>query len=429
MQTYEGFMPSDLSITSYGHCYYVLILAHLVKSGISNSDDEITACLNFSEHLAYQIYKNGAGKHPIGEESFDEFLVEYKNNYVIRDSTVNRMLDRNYGIVARNGQFRNPYMYYYFLGKYLAKNSERCKDIIEEMCDRSYVTSNCLALIFTIHHTNDGEIIDEILLRTMCALDDIEPSVLDRNEAKVFEDIVMAIPSEVLSDKSVQAERNKIRKKRDNVEDEGLGELDDRGDKETVDSMNDAYRIMKNTEVLGQILKNKYGGLERDKIVEIIETIADGRLRLVGMFLGHQVINNSATFFHKKNPEVGIDEIKRLLRAVSFFWTMYNVEQAVSALNKPELRSLVEEVVAKRDTPAYDLIGYFLQLDTVEKFAKMERRQLKKLLKKHQYEFFKKVISIRTQWYLNSHRVETRIEQAVCSLLGVQYRPRLKRLE
>ena len=33
LQTYEGYMPMGLSITSYGHCYYALIVASLVRAG------------------------------------------------------------------------------------------------------------------------------------------------------------------------------------------------------------------------------------------------------------------------------------------------------------------------------------------------------------------------------------------------------------
>ena len=89
---------------------------------------------------------------------------------------------------------------------------------------------------------------------------------------------------------------------------------------------------------------------------------------------------------------------------------------------------MLKKLLRKR-TPGLYLIGYFLRLDTVEEFSENERRQLKKLLDKHRYQFFNKVISIRTQQYLNTHRVHTPMEQAVCSLLGIiKYRSRLKRL-
>ena len=415
--------------TALGHCYYIMILAHLLKSGVSETDDEINACLNLSEYLAFEIYRKGESDHRIGEESLDEVLVEYKSNYVIKESTLNRLFDSNYGIVNRRGQFRSSYMYYYFLGKFLARNGDKHGDIIERMCDRSYITANCLTLVFTIHHTSDGRIIDDILLRTMCALDEVEPSVLDREEAEVFEDIVAAIPSGILSGDTVEAEREKVRNERDNEDDRGLSELDEKNNDESVHAVNDVYRIMKNTEILGQILKNKYGSLERRKVAEIIETIADGRLRLVRLLLGHQKeMNEIAGFIHKGKPTIGLDEIKRVLRFICFLWTMHNIERAVGALNKPEIRSLVEEVVSRRDTPAYGLIGYFLRLDTIDDFSDSERRRLNELWGKYRYEFFRKVISIRTQIYLNTHRVQASVEQAVCSLLNVKFQPRLKKL-
>ena len=77
---------------------------------------------------------------------------------------------------------------------------------------------------------------------------------------------------------------------------------------------------------------------------------------------------------------------------------------------------------------AYDLIGYFLRLDTIEEFSKNEQKQLKDLLNKHRYDFFRKVISIRTQRYLNTHQVRTPVEQAVCSSLKIRYKPRPKKL-
>ena len=76
----------------------------------------------------------------------------------------------------------------------------------------------------------------------------------------------------------------------------------------------------------------------------------------------------------------------------------------------------------------YDLIGYFLRLDTIEEFSKNEQKQLKDLLNKHRYDFFRKVISIRTQRYLNTHQVRTPVEQAVCSSLKIRYKPRPKKL-
>ena len=431
LQTYEGFMPDDLSITSYGHCYYVLIIAHFVKSGIAKSDDEINACINFAENLAFEIFSESPESQSIEQDLFENFKQRYGKRYIaLKESLLNRMLDSEYGVISGTGQvnFRNPYMYYFFLGKYLAKNSEGHKEIIANMISRSYITSNCLTLIFTIHHTNDYQIIDDILVHTMCALDDFPPSTLAHKETRVFEDIVKAISPQVLSGKSVESERESERKERDRRESHAPGDSGDSSD-ESMAVVNDAYRIMKNNDICGQIVKNKYGSLEREKVVEIIETIADGGLRVVQLLLADQKeINDFAIHIHERAPDMDIGGIKQLIRVLSFLWTMNNVEKIVGALNKPEIRSLVEEVVEKKNTPAYDLIEYFLRLDTMEEFSDADRKQLKILLKKHRYLFFQKVVSIRTQRYLNTHRVRTPVEQAVCSLLNIKYQERIKQL-
>ena len=144
-------------------------------------------------------------------------------------------------------------------------------------------------------------------------------------------------------------------------------------------------------------MKNKYGSLEREKVAEIIETIADGGLRLVRLILGYQnEMNDFAVFVHKRNPELDVEAVKKAIRLLSFLWTIINIEKIVGALNKPEIRSLVEKVVANKNTPAYELIEYFLRLDTMQEFSDKDQEKLRLLWNKHRYPFFQKVISLRT---------------------------------
>ncbi len=423
LQTYEAFMPSSLSITSHGHCYHVLIIAHLLKAGISRSDDEIDSCLNFSEHLAFHIHQTNVAGGAIGASAFDAFVAEYESTYVLKRSTLNRLCDLEYGIVVRSrGGFRSPYMYYFFLGKFLSKHSEQCRETIERMLEHSYVRSNRLTLIFIVHHTNDSGIIEDIVLRNMCTLDDVAPSTLARDEARVFESIVTAIPKEVVSHDSVEVERERTRRQRDADEEEAGYE-----EGESISVVNDVYRILKNNEILGQVLKNKYGSLERKAILEIVEAIADGGLRLVRLLVGSQEeMNRIAVLVHKRRPALDLERVKNAIRMLSFLWTMSNIEMIVEALNKPEIKDLVGEVVGRKKTAAYDLIEYFLHLDTADELTTEDHKRLRLMLAKYKYPFMERVLSLRTQWYLNTHKVRVGVEQAICAELGVRYRPRLK---
>ena len=419
LQTYEAFMPDNLSITSYGHCYQVLIIANLVKAGISREDSDINACFNFAENLAFKIYQNSKLHTPV-KLDFEEFVMEYKSKYIISDAILSRLKKDDYGIISNDGSFRTPYMYYFFLGRFLSKGNQENKDIIAKMCKQSHVSSNYLTLLFVIHHTNDNEIIDDILLRTMCALDSIDPAKLDQNETNSFKGIVDALPENILSRRSVEEERKKERERRGINND--LTESEDRSEGQIgEDPVNDIYRILKNNEIMGQVLRNKYGSLEKPKIQEAIETVADSGLRLVKLLLDKDWIADSAHYIHQKYPDHDIKEIKKVIQYLSFLWTMGNIEKIVTSVNVPEIREIVHEVVRQKSTPAYDLIGYFNHLDSVEKLTDGVKRELETLLKKHNDFFLRRVLSIRTQRYMNTHRSKVSIEQSVCSLLKIEY--------
>ena len=104
VQLYEGFMPDDLSITSHGHCYHVLICASLVKAGILSKDieneatrDSIDTCFNFAEKLAFKIYQDGKLRTPT-KSDFKKFVDKYNDKFIILNSTLNRLKEPDYGI-------------------------------------------------------------------------------------------------------------------------------------------------------------------------------------------------------------------------------------------------------------------------------------------------------------------------------------------
>ena len=425
LQTYEAYMPTNLNITSYGHCYYALIVASLDRAGISNEDADINPCFNFAEHLAYEKHLHLTRS---SQEDFDFkiFTTEYRKKYFIADATINRLMHEDFGLMNQDGQFRSEYMAYFFLGRRLASDTPANKDIVKMMCDDIYVPSNYLTLLFTIHHARELEIVDEILLRTMVSLDDIAPAQLTRSETGRFADIVSQLPSNVLSSASVEAERQQERSRRDEVaemaEDASDDDKDNAGDN---DAINDVYRVLKNNEIMGQILRNKYGSIERIRIEEIIGVMAEGGLRLVNSILRDEgEISGMASYVKAKNPTYDIEDIKRDLGMFSFFWTMMNVEKIVEAVNVPEIRAAIRSVAASMDNPAYDLISYFVLLDSEPKLTDEIRDQLAALLKKHRDPFVKGVLSLRTQWFMNTHRSSAQLEQSVCALLGIRYVPR-----
>ena len=420
LQTYEGFIPDELSITSYGHCYQVLILTNLRDTGIPYDDKSINTCFNFLESLAYRVFENNKQQAQI-KFNFDVFVDEYEKNFIIPNAILNRLRKDDYGIVNNDGSFKQSYMYYFFLGRYLSRRDTDNDEIIMEMCEHSYVASNYLTLLFIIHHTNNNDIIENILLGTIYSLDAICPATLNQIETEIFQEIVSELPKNILSDHSAEEVRQKERELREIAE--GLVETEDELEyKIDEDPVNDIYRILKNNEIMRQILRNRYGTLEKSRIKEVIETVTESGLRLVKLGLvDKDWITNTVKYLQKKHPNLGFDKTKRLFQFLSFIWTMINIRKIVSSINVPEIKEVVSEVVQQKATPAYDLIGFFNRLYSGEELTNSAKKELENLLKQHNDYFFHRVLSLETQYYMNTHRSDREIAQSICALLGIDF--------
>ena len=129
-----------------------------------------------------------------GPYDFEGYVTQYQGRFFIGRSTINRLKDSTYGIIGDDGMFRTSYMYYYFLGRFLAHNRSLADETVRRLCEHSHREENHLTLMFIIHHTTDSSIIDDILLQTMCTLDSVEPAKLNRDETKRFSSTVLALP-------------------------------------------------------------------------------------------------------------------------------------------------------------------------------------------------------------------------------------------
>ena len=235
-----------------------------------------------------------------------EYIKKYEETFFIRRSIINRLKDPANGIIDDDGMFRTSYMYYYFLGRFLAYNREIGDPIIHGMCEDSHREASYLTLLFTIHHTTDSSIIDDILLHTMCTLDSVEPAVLNREETQRFNSIVGTLPEDILSTDSVEEARAEERATQDALDRRRDATGDAIGDTPEDSPVNAIYRILKNNKIMGQILRSKHGNLERSKVKETIEVVADSGLRLVNYILGsEEEISEMALFIKGSASRLG----------------------------------------------------------------------------------------------------------------------------
>jgi TIR domain-containing protein len=435
LQTHELFMPRDLKITSYGHCYYALIIAHLIKSGIDPTDENINPCFNFARNLAYRIYLGQSKEQTISASEYADFLVKYNEKYIIRQSLVNKLfsstgiLDKNDGATVG---FRVPYSYYFFLGSYLAQNYDANQELLSRMMEMNYVRENTMALTFAIHHASDSKLLDDILTHTACIVDQFEPAKLNETETQVFNELLETIPKKILSDRSIEEERAIERDKMDQKE---VAESTNEPEDNNSPTVNDVYVSQKNIEILSQILKNKAGILEKDKIEEIVQIICDAGLRLISIFLcDEEELQELTEFIEEKysglvgfkrthDYDKDIRGLSKVVRLTIFIWTMNNIEKIVTAVSKPELRGIIQNIRDRNETPAFDVIHYFYSLDVSDSFGEDEKRHLQALLEKYDSKdlsFLQRILSLRTQHYINTHKIRAPLKQSVKSLLEIE---------
>ena len=427
LESFDTFTPGSVPITSFGHCYYALIVSRLLHAGIG-SDDAMNTCFNFLEQLAYDTYIRTIGG---GDSQVDlsDFATSYRQDYIIHDAILNRLAHPEFGVIDAKGIFRNDYAYYFMLGKYLANNQNNNNDIIVDLCDNSHVENNFLLILFTIHHTNDNKLIDDILLRTMVAFDDVKPAELSKDETASFGRILGALPESILPDESVAQVRAMSREAHDEFMELGDNEDDSVSDEESFAPIDNMLKIYRNSKIMGQVLRTKHGNINIRKLEEIIQTIAEAGLRLVRIsLLDEQQISRVKDMVREQakeiDPEVeNIDEQKLALSIeyLMLLWVLINIQQIVSCVNVPEIEIVLKRIVEEKNNVAFDLIGYCVMLESCSKLTWRERNALAGLFDKYDDLFVRRFLSFATQAYMGAHSGDAPVEQSVCALLGVKY--------
>ena len=443
LQTFEGFMPQNLQITAYGHCYQALITAQLVNIGIQKED--IDSSLTFLSYLAFQIFQNGG---ECSKDQFEQLLIDYKNQYIIKESVVNRLINNNSSIIRNyNGgyKFNYPFIYYFLLGNFFARNYETHKDLIEKIAEKSYLKDNAYILIFTIHHAQDNDLIDTVLIHTACTLDGISAATLNIEETKLLETALLELPEKIMSKHSVDDERRSEREQRDKIEANSDNDVETNNkyeaDELIEEGMNEIYKSLKNMEILGQILRNKYGSLRRDKIEEAIEFVTDAGLRLVTIVTDGNGIQSLEGFFIKMidNANIPEDDKKKIedflirqIRTMVFINIALLLKKIVVSIRKPELLEIVEKMYQEKNTPAYDLLYTLFLLGTSENLSSQNVENITDTIDKFEKSnntVAHRFISLSLQQYANTHQIHRSLREKIFNALKIRYRPNPPRLK
>lgn len=406
LQTHEAFMPQNLEITAYGHCYYALIYAQLMRLNIEQG--QVGPCLNFLSWFAHKIRLSSSEQNLVGESDFELLLEQYQEDFFIKGTTINRLFDEYCPVLFRRNKevgFFWSYSYHYFLGHYLSEHYEDNREMIAEMVERSYTRHNSLSLIFVIHHTSRLETIEDILLHTRNSFDGQLPVRLDLNEVRVFKELLQKLPDDIRSERSVREERRAERNRLD------VMDLEDAEDYEESPNalQNDLYRALKNMEVLSQILKNKHGSIQKEKLSEIVEAIVDAALKIARIcLLDESRIDDFAKYIEERfEGREDLSNLREGVRCLIFLLIVGCLEKAAFLISIDEIGELVDDLRRRKATPAYDLVHFLYSINVADPFSHFHRKLLGETIRRNvENDVVKRILTWRVQRYFNTHDVE-----------------------
>jgi nucleoside phosphorylase len=442
LQTLELFMPSNIRITAFGHCYQALVTAQLIKKNIKVED--IDSCFNYLKYLAQDIFSKAKLNEIYNQEIYKRFQEVYKSRFNITDALINKINNNDYpilSILSNQVSFQYTYIYYYFMGMYLA--TEEKGDILNDVFENIHLKENAYILIFTIHHSQDRSLLDDIRLHCLCSFDKLPVAQLTTHETQFMNNLIAELPQSIISDKGI-ANNRAIQRERKDISDDHINSEEIKQDPEVNLTILELKKGMKLIEILGQILKNRAGSFEKQEVSDILEETIDLGLRMLNLFLADCKKEEFKEWLSKKLQDAEeklekeklrkYDDAQRrdfVERTIQFFGhvlTIGMLNRITDSITSEKIITPLELLSQKRKVPAYDLINFNVQLSQrgINDLRGVPVNEIKNL----KSEFFlsnnfwaEKVLSYYVQNYLNTHHMNFQDRQKLFRLLNLKYIP------
>lgn len=450
--------PLDQEITSQGYCYQALIYMYLRKQGVRN--DEVDTYMNFLSEFAFYFFRKQ--KHELTADDFRNFMKTYVQTYnlPISESTLLDKL-RATQIIAvdslNNYSFNYPYLYYFFVAKYLAEHSEANIDRIVSIVANLHTDENAHIAVFISHHAKNTAFLEEIILNSMCLFDKYKPATLDREELSFFDGQASNIVEAVLppADSTPERERTHRLANEDlseQVEVKSSAQPKKQTPEEYDELARELRRSIKTVEVMGQIIKNRAGSLKKENIEQIFEQAMKTLLRILSSFFAliqresaqKEIVSYISARIEKHIREKSKGQSQEKHRIPSreqleilsknIFWNtnftvVYGfINKIVHALGSNKLVAVVEKVCDTENTPAAFLVKHGilmwydknLRVDPIateinkEQFSQIAKRVMKFMIANH--------CAMHAVNYKDKQKIEQRVGIPVKKLLANKLR-------
>lgn len=398
---------SKAEVTSYGYCYQALIYLLLRYNGVN--EKEIDSYFNFLTHMSYYMYRTGNTE--MSQERCIDFFKEYEKDYVFKPG-----IDIALGLLVESGimqrdhfgsiSYKYPYIYYYFVSKCISDFALADNELITKLCANIQEKENSFILLFLTHHTKDDKVIEEILLNTMCTMDEYKPIQFSREETGFMDHVIGSVTELVLEEIEPEAYRNNILRKKDAYEQDELSSKKDIkiNSTETKPCEDHAFLIKKaivSININGMIIRNRYGSIKKDRLGEIIEAVYLLNFRMISFVMKYmlddtvisgivenvkELLRDSGSLSNEKMPskEQIRDGAQKVISSLLYMINYHIMEATSYSIGNENLIKMYENTASNNGgDPAYLLT--FMIKNKVNRFDVSEMKKLANRFKDNKF--------------------------------------------
>ena len=181
------------------------------------------------------------------------------------------------------------------MAKFIAENIDKEKKLVDRIINNLHKDENAYITIFVAHHSKSNYLLDELLLNAEILFEEYKPATLDSQELSFFDQHEDKIIKAVLPayQNSVGEERSKLlveKAKREDVRKESKQDFEEDKVNETSELARELRRSIKTVEVMGLVIKNRAGSLDKNRLEHLFEQGLKVHLRILSSFF--EIIKN-----------------------------------------------------------------------------------------------------------------------------------------
>ncbi|MDD5679454.1 MAG: metallophosphoesterase [Kiritimatiellae bacterium] len=442
LQSYDDEIPHDIQSSAYGYYYEYLITRAL--RGIVKRNEEVDAYYNYITELAFHLFR--AHVRSVTLRQLEAFHTGYCDAYKIRPSMsdMTTRLVKAEILSEKEGayRFRYPYVYYFFLARYLAHHitEPQIRGCISKMCARVYQDEFSNVIIFLTHLSKDPFILEQVVTTAKAVFPGEETEQFERPNMALLA-LLDEAPDLMLRDKDVGAERRKALEARDKIEppeagaEVGLDEIryDIEEEIKDPDSIEHFIMSIKVVRLLGQILRNYYGSLKAEPKLMLAEEAYLLSFRAIHRFYAKLTVDINELTHHLGqlvlNKDWDEDRKLRWARRTLFYVSVFipdiYMHEVAGAVATRHLAETFEQVRTKLASPGARLLDIAIKIACQQAFPIEDAASLARDVKGDLIASLLLKCAVMQHLYLFPRTESER--QAICDRLGIPVEER-KRL-